>query len=144
VDKDPYRLAAVGYAAYGLVYLLGAVLELTPERMRSFGGVPWWVFYVVGAALLGLMPILVWKHFTWLTRLLALGPAGKALSLSWLQSRHAVLGEPTRPYDWFFIVVAIVAATLLARAGFSRASPRAAAAGAAGARNETGADSGGR
>ena len=36
-----------------------SVLELTPERMRSFHGVPWWAFYVAGAALVLALPLLV-------------------------------------------------------------------------------------
>ena len=46
-----YRRAAQGYLAYGVVYLFGAASQLTPERQHDFYGIPWWAFFVVGAAL---------------------------------------------------------------------------------------------
>jgi hypothetical protein len=113
---DRYRVAAVAYFAYGLVYLGGAILALTPKRMGTFFGfVPWWAFYVVGACLVVALPLLVWRRHKWFTRIIALGPAGKALSLCW---RLGADGATTRLYDWFFIAVAIATAVLLFRAGF--------------------------
>ena len=79
---EPYRRAAVAYAAYGCVYLAGAVIQLTPERQRDFFGfVPWWVFYVAGAALVAGLPVLIWRRRMWFTRILAFFPVIKAVTL---------------------------------------------------------------
>ncbi len=118
--RDRFKVAAAAYAVYGVVYLAGAFLELTPERMRSFHGVPWWSFYVAGAALIAILPWLIARRHLWLTRILVLGPAVKALTLCWRQGRRISAGEPVLAYDWFFILVAVVATVLLARAGFAR------------------------
>lgn len=119
--SDPYAVAAVGYAVYGVVYLVGASLSLTPERRTvAFGFVPWWVFYVAGVALLVVLPVFVWRRAKWLTRILTLGPAGKALALCWMQGRALQAGREASAYDWFFLLVAIGAAILLFRAGWGR------------------------
>ena len=122
---DPYRLAAVCYFVYGVVYLVGACISLTPERMVTFFGfVPWWAFYVAGGLMMLVLPLLVWRRFKWLTRVIALGPAGKALALCWRPGRGPI-GVSQDPasgasfaYDWFFLGVAILAAVLLFRAGW--------------------------
>jgi hypothetical protein len=120
VWRDPFKQAAMAYAAYGLVYFVAAIFELTPDRMRSFHGVPWWSFYAIGLIFLAVLPYLVWHRYVLLTRLLALGPAGKALALCWRQSRRLAALESTPTYEWTFAVVAVGAAVLLWRAGFSR------------------------
>ena len=118
----PYRVAAVFYFFYGLVYLGGAISRLTPDRMVTFFGfVPWWAFYVAGGLMVAVLPLLVWRRYKWFTRIIAIGPAGKALSLCWRQARTPD-GE-TAMYDWFFIAVAITAAVLLFRAGWGRPAP---------------------
>ena len=115
-----FKAAAILYALYGLVYLGGAVAALTPERQRDFFGfVPWWVFYLVGLALVLALPVLVWKQWVWFTRILAFGPAGKALTLIWKQGRLAQAGEDTSLYNWFFAGVAILAALALGTVGWS-------------------------
>ncbi len=120
--RDPYRLAAVCYFLYGVVYLVGACIWLTPERMVTFFGfVPWWAFYVAGGLMVLALPLLVWRRFKWLTRVIALGPAGKALALCWRQGRGPsdLSRDPASfVYDWFFLGVAILAAVLLFRAGW--------------------------
>jgi hypothetical protein len=116
---DPYRRAAVAYVVYGLVYLVGAILQLTPDRQRDFFGfVPWWAFYVAGAAVILTLPVLVWRRYKWFTRILSIFPAIKALSLFIKQGRLMGAGEPTVPYNWFFAVVALAAGALLFRAGW--------------------------
>jgi hypothetical protein len=124
-DARRWRVAAGVYAAYGVVYLTGAVLNLTPERMTTFFGfVPWWAFYVAGLGLVVGLPVLVWKRYRWFTRILTLGPAIKALMLCWRQGRRLSAGEPLPVFDWVFMTVAMVAAGCLAWASWR---PRSAA-----------------
>jgi hypothetical protein len=116
---DPYRRAAVGYVIYGLVYLGGAVIELSPERQRDFFGfVPWWVFYIAGLGLVLTIPVVVWQRRMWFTRVLSVFPVIKALSLLLGLGKLLGEGEPTSLYRWFFSAVAMVAGVLLARAGW--------------------------
>lgn len=118
---DPYRRAAVAYGVYGIAYLVGAILQLTLDRQRDFFGfVPWWAFYVAGAALVLMLPVLIWRRYRWLSRILSFLVAIKALTLCIKQGRLMGAGEAPVPYNWFFIVVAIVAAGLLFRAGWGR------------------------
>jgi hypothetical protein len=119
-----YRRAALAYAVYGCVYLGGAVAALTPDRKTTFFGVvPWWMFYVVGAVLLLALPVLIWREYMWLTRILSLGPAGKALALLWQQGRLvAETGSPDL-FPLFFAALAVAAACLLALAGFGAQAP---------------------
>ena len=119
--KDPYKQAAIAYAIYGIVYLIGAILELEPERKVTFMGfVPWWVFYVAGVAILASFPVVVWKGVRWFTLTLVFFTSGKAAWLCYLQGRRLSAGDPTNAYNWFFAVVALVAAVMLFRAGWPR------------------------
>ena len=119
-----YRRAALAYGVYGCVYLGGAVAALTPDRKTTFFGVvPWWAFYGVGALLLLALPVLIWREYMWLTRILSLGPAGKALALLWQQGRLvAETGSPDL-FRLFFAALAVAAACLLALAGFGPQGP---------------------
>jgi len=117
--SDPYRRAAGGYVLYGLVYMFGAIQQLTPERQHDFFGfVPWWVFYLAGAVLILWFPVLIWKRHMWFTRVLAVFPAIKALTLLVKQGRLMGQGEAAVSYNWFFALVAMGAAVLLYRAGW--------------------------
>ncbi len=123
MSTAPYRRAAVGYAVYGSVYLLGAILQLTPDRQRDFFGfVLWWSFYIAGAALILTLPILVWRRFRWFTRILAFFPAIKAVTLLVKQGRLIGEGAPTNTYNWLFALVALVASALLFVAGWGAQS----------------------
>jgi len=123
-QRHRYQSAAVVYTIYGVVYLAGAIARLTPDRQTEFfGGVPWWVFYVAGGALVICLPIFIWKEFKWVTRILTFGPAGKALTLCWKQSRLMAAGETTDLYNWFFMAMAVVAAFFLFRAGWKKEEP---------------------
>jgi hypothetical protein len=76
--------------------------------------------------------VLVWRQYKWLTRIVAFGPAGKALSLCWRQGRLMsgaaaatdAAGEAANRlslgYDWFFLGVAIVTAVMLFWAGWGQ------------------------
>ncbi len=132
---DPYHLAAGFYFFYGLCYLGGAIVALTPQRMGTFFGfVPWWAFYVAGGIMVVLLPLLVSRRYRWFTRIIAFGPAAKALTLCWRQGR--LLGaapaadvatdaanRASLAYDWFFLIVAVIAAVLLFRAGWGDRRP---------------------
>lgn len=127
MQRDGYRIAAIFYLLYGLVYLGGAIDGLTPSRrVTFFGFVPWWAFYIAGGLMVVALPLLVWRRYKWFTRIIALGPAGKALALCWRQGRALGSDEAARTasftYNWFFIGVAITAAVLLFRAGWEPAS----------------------
>lgn len=103
--------AAIGYLAYGMIYLIGAVRELDASRMRDlFGGVPWWAFYVVGAGLVVVFPILIARGYRILTALLAVLTAGKALYLFY------GLGKGFSAFNLGFALVALTASVLLTRA----------------------------
>ena len=120
-----YRLAAIAYVLYGLLYLGGAVLALTPERMGLyFGFLPWWALDLVGAALLAVLPLLVLRQWTWLTRILALGPAAKALVLFRREGMAMAGGESPSLFTWAFALTAVLAALTLSWAGWGH--PRAA------------------
>ena len=105
---DPYRRAAVAYFVYGVVYLVGAVIALSPDRQRDFFGfVPWWAFYIAGLALIITLPVLVWQRRMWFTRVLSIFPVIKALSLLIKQGKLMGQGEPSLTYNWFFALVAL-------------------------------------
>jgi phosphoglycerol transferase MdoB-like AlkP superfamily enzyme len=97
--------------------MAGAVAALDAERKGTFFGfVPWWAFYVAGGLLLAILPVLVWKQYKWLTRILCFGPAVKALVLFWRMGLGA--GEGVDPFQAFFALVAVLAASMLALAGW--------------------------
>lgn len=113
--RDPFVHAAVAYVVYGLVYLGGAIARLTPDRkVTHWGFMPWWAFYVLGALLVVALPWAVLRWRPWAARILALGPASKALVLCMRigQGRGSA-------FDVGFAGIAVVAALVLARAGLS-------------------------
>jgi glucan phosphoethanolaminetransferase (alkaline phosphatase superfamily) len=119
--KEPYRQAAVAYAAYGAVYMFGAIVQLDQERQREFFGVlPWWSFYLVGAGIMVWFPILIWKRHRTFTRVLSIFPFIKAMTLLVKQGKMLGAGEEAVTYNWFFAIVAVAASVLLMKAGFSR------------------------
>ncbi len=117
-----FRYAAIAYAVYGIVYMVGGVLELTPERRVTFWGfMPWWAFYVAGALILFTLPIFVWQGVRWLALTLCFFTAFKALWMVGIQGRRLATGDPTDLFDWVFSTVAAIAAGLLLNAGLNRA-----------------------
>ena len=118
MTQDPWKKAALAYIAYGVVYLFGAASQLTPDRQQDFYGVPWWAFFVVGAALVAIFPVLVWKRYRRFTQVLSVFPAIKAATLLMKQGKLMGAGEPTNTYNWFFAVVALSASVMLFRAAF--------------------------
>ncbi len=116
--QNPYRRGAVAYLVYGCVYMLGAAMQLTPERQHDFFGVPWWAFFVVGAMLVAGVPVLIWREYRRFTAVLSIFPGIKAMTLVWKQGKLMGAGEPTNQYNWFFAVVAMTASIMLFRAGF--------------------------
>jgi hypothetical protein len=118
VIRHPWKVAALAYAAYGVVYFFGAASQLTPDRQHDFYGVPWWAFFVVGAALVAVCPVLVWKRYRRFTQVLSVFPAIKAATLLMKQGKLMGAGEPTILYNWFFALVALMASVMLFRVAF--------------------------
>ncbi len=117
-----YQRAAQGYFAYGCVYLFGAALQLTPDRQHDFYGIPWWAFFVVGAALVAIVPWFIWREYRRFTQVMSIFPGIKAMTLLMKQGKLMGAGEPTNTYNWFFVVVALTASVLMMRAGFGRSA----------------------
>ena len=111
----------MAYAVYGLVYMFGAIVQLDQERQREFFGVlPWWSFYLVGAAIIAWFPVLIWNRRRTFTRVLSIFPFIKAMTLLIKQGKLLGAGEEALVYNWFFAVVAVTASVLLMKAGFSK------------------------
>lgn len=117
-----YRDAAIGYFVYGLIYLAGAV------HLSGIGEGPdaGWVWFVVGAAMVVLFPILIWLELKWLTRILSFLVALRVLGLIRLIENGS---DATVELPWggdirmtygaiVFLFVAAVECTLLIRAGW--------------------------
>ena len=121
-----YHQAAIGYLVYGAIYLAGAVY--LGRSGRGPEGSVWW--YLIGAGMALGFPWLIWKQFTWVTRILAvlvfvrivgLGrvaarSGAQPVQLPWggeiLMSRGAIV----------FMLIAMVTCILLARAGWQRSA----------------------
>jgi hypothetical protein len=117
--KVAYRRAAVAYAIYGVLYMGGALAALDEDRkVTFFGFVPWWAFYLAGALLLAVFPVLVWRKFKWIARILCIGPAIKALVLFWRMGIDMQAGDGFSAYQGLFALAAVGAASLLALAGW--------------------------
>jgi len=115
--RAPKFQAAAAYAVYGLVYLVGAVMELDESRMRTFRfGIPWWVYYAVGAAFLVMFPVFITRGVRWLMWGLCILTGFKAFWLCWIQGRRFSRGDTIDWYQLLFVVVAIVTSGLLYRA----------------------------
>ncbi len=115
--REPKFQAAISYAVYGLVYLFGAFLELDEDRMRTFRfGIPWWVYYALGAAFIVSFPVLINRGIRWLMWGLCILTGFKAFWLCWLQGRRLSRSEPLEWYQLFFVVVAVLTSGLLYRA----------------------------
>lgn len=119
-----YKQAAIAYLVYGLVYLAGAVylgwIGKGPD------GSAWW--YLIGAAMAFGFPYLIWKRFTWVTRILAALVLIRVIGLVRIAVRTGT--EPV-PLPWggeigtsqaalAFMLVALLTCILLARAGWQR------------------------
>ena len=88
---------------------------MTPERRHRTLGLPWQAFFVAGAALVVLLPLVPWNRWVWATRILAFGPAGKALALAWKAGRAGGL----LPAEWLLAALAAIVASLMAWAGWT-------------------------
>ena len=72
-----YRQAAAGYLIYGLIYLLGAM------HLSGVGEGPatGWLWFIIGAAMAVIFPVLIWTELKWVTRILALLVAIRVIGL---------------------------------------------------------------
>lgn len=66
--KQKYHQAAITYLLYGLIYLSGAVYLAETDMVARSG----WVWFLVGAIFVLVLPPLIWKAFKWVTRLLSI------------------------------------------------------------------------
>lgn len=121
--KQKYRQAAITYLVYGLIYLGGAVYLAEIGAVARSG----WVWFLVGAIFLLVLPPLVWYEFKWVTRILAILVFVRVVGLV----RVIVNDEgETVPLPWdgavpmrygavAFLIVAVVAGAMLVRAGWN-------------------------
>lgn len=118
-----YRQAATGYFIYGLIYLAGAIYLSTREEGPQDG----WIWFGVGAAMVVVFPMLIWKELKWVTRILALLVAVRVLGLIRLMigggSRLIEMpwgGELPMLYGASaFLIIAAIECYLLIRAGWN-------------------------
>lgn len=116
------KVAALSYFIYGVVYLVGAILELDPSRRVIFWGfVPWWAFYVAGGLILATIPIFIMRGIRWLIWVITLFVSAKCLWLVWIQARNFQAGVSADLYNLFFAAVAGITAILLLRAALTPA-----------------------
>jgi hypothetical protein len=120
-----YNQAAIGYLAYGLIYLAGAVHLGRIGKGPSDGSMGW---YLIGAAIAFGFPYLIWKRFKWFTRALAVLVLVRVIGLV----RIAAQAESDSvPLPWggeivtwqgavAFMLVAALTSILLARAGWQQ------------------------
>jgi hypothetical protein len=119
-----YRQAAVGYLAYGIIYLAGAIY--LGRIGKGPDGTIWW--YLIGATMAFGFPYLIWKRFTWVTRILAVLVLMRVVGLARIAARADA--EPV-PLPWggdiamrqgavVFMLIAVLTCILLVRAGWQR------------------------
>lgn len=122
-----YRHAAVGYFVYGLIYLAGAIYLST----RGEGPQSGWIWFGVGAAMVVLFPVLIWKELKWVTRILAVLVAvrifgllrliidgdNRLIEMPWGGELPILYGATA------FLLVAAVECYLLVRAGWDLRNP---------------------
>jgi hypothetical protein len=119
-----YNQAAIGYFVYGLIYLAGAIY--LARIGRGPGGTAWW--YLIGAAMAFGFPYLIWRRFTWVTRILAVLVLVRVIGLVRIALRA---GTEQVPLPWggevttaqgaiLFALIAVTTCILLARAGWQR------------------------
>jgi hypothetical protein len=113
--------AAAAYVVYGLVYLGGAWVQMTPERRSAGGPIPWWAFFVAGALLVVVLPPLVLRGPRWIPVVLGALVGVKALALWWRAATDARAGGPIA-FHACFAAIATATCVLLLRA--SAAAPR--------------------
>jgi len=122
-----YRAAAAAYFVYGLLYLAGAIylgqVGASPRALRADS--IWW--YLLGGAMVVVLPLLIWKQFKWVTRGLALlvflrvmGLARLFLSPGWDMVPLPWEGQISEAYGaGVFLVVSLGTCWLLVHAGWS-------------------------
>jgi hypothetical protein len=119
-----YRQAAVGYLIYGVIYLAGAIF--LGRIGRGPDGTVWW--YLIGAAMAFGFPYLIWRQSRWMTRVLAVLVLVRVIGLLRIAARAE--SDPV-PLPWggeiatshgaiVFMLIAVTACLLLARAGWQR------------------------
>src|SRR5262245_26173512 len=119
-----YRQADIGYFVYGVIYLTGAIY--LGRIGRGPDGTVWW--YLIGAAMAFGLPCLIWQRFKWVTRILAVLVLVRVIGLVRIAVRYGT--EPV-PLPWggeistshgaiVFMLIAVTACILLARAGWQR------------------------
>ena len=118
-----YHQAALAYLVYGLLYLSGALYLVSAGASERSGT----VWFVVGAAMVVVIPILIWRGYKWFTRVMAvllgvrvvglirvlLDAAGETVPLPWGGDLPRVYGAVV------FMIVAAATCWMLVRAGWN-------------------------
>ena len=122
---NPYQQAAVVYLVYGLVYLGGASYLASIGRATRGSPALW---LAVGSVFVLLFPVLIWRGFKWVTRLLSILLGIRVLGLAkvlvaspkvWVPLPGG-LQLPQRAGVFAFLLVALAACVATARAGWVR------------------------
>ncbi|MFQ5893519.1 MAG: hypothetical protein ACE5H5_04320 [Nitrospinota bacterium] len=122
---NPYQQAALVYLLYGLLYLAGAAYLAAIGRVMRGSPVVW---FALGSLFVLLFPVLIWRGFKWVTRLLSILLALRVVGLvkvlvtsspTWVPLPGG-LHLPQRVGVFLFLLVAMVACAATARAGWGR------------------------
>ncbi|NIS49415.1 MAG: hypothetical protein GWN61_26570 [candidate division Zixibacteria bacterium] len=67
-----YHQASLTYLVYGVIYLVGAIhLVKSGFSGRAMGSGNGLIYFIIGALIVVVFPLLIWKGFKWFTRILA-------------------------------------------------------------------------
>ena len=122
---NPYQQAAVVYLVYGLVYLGGATYLASIGRATRGSPALW---LAMGSVFVLIFPVLIWRGFKWVTRLLSILLGIRVLGLAkvlvaspmvWVPLPGG-LQLPQRAGAFVFLLVALAACVATARAGWGR------------------------
>lgn len=122
-----YHQAAVAYLVYGLVYLAGALyvaeVGLSARTAGPGSGLVW---FLIGGLFVAVFPVLIWKGYTWFTRLLAVLVLVRVLGLVRILfensgGRVPLPGGADLPMSYgilTFLILTSAVGFMLARAGW--------------------------
>lgn len=121
--NEKYHQAALTYLLYGLLYLSGAVYLAWMDVAARSG----WMWFLVGAVFVLVLPPLIWNEYKWVTRILAVLVFVRVAGLG---RTILTVGGETVPMPWggalpmrygavVFLLIAAVTGVMLVRAGWN-------------------------